>query len=214
MRNWRWGTYPLTWTCVVIAVLAASLIVGAVLAAFSGNWESAFLSGVAAALILAPFVLRSKFDIYLPTAFSVFIAIFVYATLVLGELEDYYERFWWWDMVLHSGTAVAFGLIGLTLILLFFKKKRVSGNPLVLAVFSFCFALSIGALWEIYEFGLDQLFGLNTQKSGLPDTMTDLIVDAAGALIAGVIAFFYMRPGVSTPFEKLIRKTVEKNHSS
>ena len=50
-----------------------------------------------------------------------------------------------------------------------------------MALFSFCFAITMGTIWEIYEFGLDQVFGLYMQRSGIVDTMTDLMVDTVGA---------------------------------
>lgn len=59
--------------------------------------------------------------------------------------------------------------------------------------FSFCFALALGAFWEIFEFVIDGLFGFSMQKNGLIDTMWDLIVDTLGALIAAVSGYLYIR---------------------
>ncbi|MBN1539799.1 MAG: hypothetical protein JW939_06615, partial [Candidatus Thermoplasmatota archaeon] len=55
------------------------------------------------------------------------------------------------------------------------------------------FAVTLGVLWEIFEFGVDQLFGWNMQRSGLKDTMTDLIVDVLGALSVSIAGYLYMK---------------------
>ena len=55
------------------------------------------------------------------------------------------------------------------------------------------FALAIGAMWEVFEFAMDQSFGTNMQKSGLDDTMGDLIVDMGGALIGAGSGYAYLR---------------------
>lgn len=207
----RWGEFPWCWSGMVCGVLLAVLAVAFVLSLLEGNWSSAFLSGTAFLLSLAPYVTGKWFDIHIPTAFSFAIALFVFATLFLGEVGDFYEKYWWWDVMLHAGTGIAFALIGLTVLLIFFKKKRVAADPSVLALFAFSFSVAIGAVWEIFEFSLDQLFGLNTQRSGLPDTMGDLIVDAVAAALAALTAYLYVHPKRKAPLEEVIRETVEEN---
>jgi hypothetical protein len=78
-------------------------------------------------------------------------------------------------------------------------------------LFSFCFALAIGALWEIYEFAMDSIFGLNMQKSGLVDTMWDLVVDAGGAFVASLIGYFYIKLDRGPLIKRILRKLLEKN---
>ena len=78
-------------------------------------------------------------------------------------------------------------------------------------MFSFCFAVAIGVLWEIFEFTMDNLFGLNMQKSGLLDTMSDLIIDSIGAFLVSVSGFVYMKKWTVQIFSRLIRKFIEKN---
>ena len=68
-------------------------------------------------------------------------------------------------------------------------------KPSLLTVFSFCFAIALGALWEIFEFAMDSFFGFNMQKTGLRDTMWDMIVNTVGALIASISGYVYLRYG-------------------
>jgi hypothetical protein len=73
--------------------------------------------------------------------------------------------------------------------------------------------LSIGALWEIFEFLMDSLFGLNMQKSGLIDTMWDLIVDALGALVISILGYLYLKGDIKL-LERLDRRLIERSTKS
>ena len=69
----------------------------------------------------------------------------------------------------------------------------------------------LGTLWEIFEFSMDAAWGINMQKSGLVDTMWDLIVDGIGALFASIVGFVYLKGGKTHLFEKLLMSFVKKN---
>jgi len=80
------------------------------------------------------------------------------------------------------------------------------------ALFAFVFAIAFGTLWEMFEFGTDQLFGTNTQKSGLTDTMWDLIVNSIGALTISFFGWGYLCTEGSDSFlERWIHKFIERN---
>ncbi len=135
---------------------------------------------------------------------------FVFGTLFLGEVYDFYERFWWWDIVLHGLSAMGFGIVGFLFAFYLFQGDKYAAPPWALALIAFCFALSIGTLWEVFEFAMDQLFGLNMQKSGLVDTMSDLIVDAVGALVGAGAGFLWLK-GQETTISGLIEEFVATN---
>ena len=58
---------------------------------------------------------------------------------------------------------------------------------------------------------MDWFFNFNMQKSGLVDTMTDLIVNTIGSLIAAVLGYFYVRNGDSLIVDRLVKSFVNKN---
>jgi hypothetical protein len=85
-------------------------------------------------------------------------------------------------------------------------------KPGFVALFAFMFAVGLGALWEIFEFGMDSLFGLNMQKSGLVDTMWDLIVDVAGALVISILGYGYLVRSENDSFlERWIARFIRAN---
>ncbi len=153
----------------------------------------AFVSLATLALSMAPVLFARWAAIEVPRAFIAATTLFVGGTLFLGEVFNFYYRFWWWDIAMHGGSAVGFGLIGFVLIFMMFQGDRFAAPPIALAFFAFCFALAIGAMWEVFEFSMDQAFGTTMQKSGLLDTMGDLIVDTGGALIGAAAGYAWLK---------------------
>src|SRR5690606_30887329 len=97
--------------------------------------------------------------------------------------------------VLHGASGFLLGILGFLLVYVLNEKEEIGLDmkPGFVALFAFVFAVALGALWEIFEFAMDSAFGLNMQKSGLVDTMWDLIVDTAGALVMAVLGYGYLR---------------------
>ena len=139
------------------------------------------------------------------------LAIFIGGTLFLGEVFDFYERLWWWDVAMHGAAAIGFGLVGFVLVFMMFQGDRFAAPPFAVAVFAFCFAIAIGSAWEVFEFAMDEIFGLNMQKSGLRDTMGDLIVNALGALIGAGTGYAYLKGRASRGLGLIIDEFVQRN---
>lgn len=197
-----------TWLARAIWLALAGVILAA-LAQF--RWELAFVALATLMLSLAPVWVARWADVHVPPSFILAVVIFVGATLFLGEVFDFYERFWWWDIAMHATSAVAFGLIGFVLVFIMFQGDRYAAPPVAVAFFAFCFAVFIGTGWEIFEFTMDRLFGFNMQKSGLADTMGDLIVNMAGALVGAATGFAYLKGQARGGLAGLIDEFVERN---
>jgi len=182
--------------------LQATLIVGVVLFCFQGRWMTAVVTASIIVITLLPLLLGRKFDVFIPPEFEVLTVVFVYASLFLGEVHGYYVRYWWWDAILHTGSGFLLGVLGFLLVYILNERPDldVHMRPRFVAIFAFMFAIGMGALWEIFEFGMDQLFGLNMQKSGLVDTMWDLIVDTVGAATIAVLGWMYLRTAGNDSF--------------
>lgn len=177
----------------VTKVIWFALLIAALGAAIEGRFSLVFVALVTLGLSMLPSLVAKWAAIHVPRSFMAAVVIFVGATIFLGEVYDFYNRFWWWDVAMHGGSAIGFGLIGFVLVFMMFQGDRFAAPPGAIAFFAFCFALAIGAMWEVFEFSMDQLFGLNMQKSGLLDTMADLIVDMGGALIGASMGYAYLR---------------------
>jgi hypothetical protein len=155
--------------------------------------------------------------VHLPTVLAVAIVVFIYAAIFLSAQFDLYYRFFWWDDLLHTLSGMIIGFLGVIVMYILNEKYSMDINPLLVAVFSFSFAVSLGVFWEIFEFATDALLGTANQKwdlpnsamllgqpyqgSGLRDTMSDLIVDCFGALLTSVISYFLYKNEKSKTLE-------------
>lgn len=158
-------------------------------------------------VMLLPGILQRKLKIKIPSGMLVAFAAFLYCAIYLGEVHYFYFRIPHWDTLLHIFSGFALGAIGLSIVGLLNKSEvaPLSISPAFAAMFAFCFAVSIGVIWEIYEFSVDTVAGLNMQKyalesgellighAALTDTMKDLIVDVIGALVISIIGYLSMR---------------------
>ncbi|HHW48973.1 MAG TPA: hypothetical protein GXX14_10220 [Clostridiaceae bacterium] len=177
----------------------ALVVLAGVFAAFNGDWTNLGMSVLTLLIMFLPTIIEKKLSIDFPSEFEIIVVIFIFAALYLGEIKSYFTKVWWWDIFLHTFSGLIIGAVGFSLVDILNKNERISISlsPVFVSIFSFCFALAIGTLWEIYEFAMDSIFGLNMQKSGLVDTMGDLIVDALGALTFSIIGYFYLKGKIS-----------------
>ncbi len=158
-----------------------------------------------------PAVFERTFRITLPVEVDLTVTTILFAHFMLGEVSDYYTRFWFFDLILHSSSGLVIGLVGFVIIYFFLFSSRVSANPLIVSVICVSFSLAAGALWEIFEFGMDQLFGFNMQKSGNMDTMSDLIVDFLGACVVGVGVYRYLTRDEDGLVKLMINRFIQYN---
>ena len=194
-------------SAIVLAAIRILLAFEAGIALLRGVWPAVFVTFAALLLTVLPGRLANRIGLRLPPSFLAAIALFVLATLYLGEVQDFYNRFWWWDLALHFGSAMGFGILGFLLVFMLFQGDRYAAPPWAVGALSFCLAMTVGVLWEIFEYAMDSLFGLQMMTSGLPDTMGDLVVDAVGAALAALAGVVYLldRAGrLAVPFDLFI----------
>ncbi|MDZ7719405.1 MAG: hypothetical protein U5K72_11370 [Balneolaceae bacterium] len=186
---------------------------------YEQQWLSLFLVTLILFSLFAPFLFKNKMDLELPAEFHFMAVLFVFAALYLGEIQEFYRRIWWWDMALHATAGLMMGIVGFLLVYILNESKKVElqMSSAFIALFAFMFAVSIGTVWEIFEFAMDQFLGLNMQKemfgdaSGLTDTMWDMIVNAAGALIICLNGWWYLKKKQDFFVRSLIQKFIERN---
>ena len=201
-------------------ILQAILVVEVMIAIWGHQWLTAVITIGIIVLTLVPFFLEKFLRVFIPPEFVLLAIAFVFASLFLGEIRGYYTRFWWWDILLHSGSGFLLGIVGFLLVHVLNETEDIGVHmkPGFVAIFAFMFAVGIGALWEIFEFSMDSLFGMDMQKemrgdpSGLTDTMWDLIVDILGALVISILGYGYVKTARNESFlERWIKTFVKSN---
>ena len=202
---------------IVLAVLQLVMAVQLVLLLMKQDWPAAFFVVGIMALMLAPVMFRLPVEI--PSEIQIVAVLFVFATLFLGEVQDYYQRFWWWDASLHTTSGLLLGMLGFMFVYMLNENSQVDFHmrPSFVALFAFFFAVAVGAVWEIFEFGMDEIFGTNMQPatasdpSGLTDTIQDLIVDTIGAAIVSLAGWRYLARARSSRVDNWARRFIRRN---
>ncbi|MFH1317169.1 MAG: hypothetical protein ABII01_06620 [Candidatus Woesearchaeota archaeon] len=172
------------------------ILVGAgIFAVYKQDWINLAFIVITLFLTFLPSLFEKRFRIDYPSEFEILILIFIIFSMYLGEVHKFYYVFWWWDLMLHALSGIIIGIIGFSLVYILNEQRKIKLDlsPMFVAIFSFSFAIAIGVVWEIFEFSMDSLFGFNMQKSGLVDTMWDLIVDMFGALIVSALGYLYLK---------------------
>lgn len=199
------------------------LFVAFIFSIINRTYLHSFLIFLNIAIISLPTFFKKKFDFSFPAEINIVIIFFVLGGIYLGEVRDFYEVFWWWDSALHLISGVLLGVIGFMLVYsfnkqnLFVEKKsdgsKVTGvmmSPFFVAFFVFCFAVTMGVIWEFFEFFVDTFFGATMQPS-LEDTMKDLILDAIGAFFVSVLSYFYLKFDKESFVSRLLKRFIEDN---
>lgn len=154
-----------------------------------------------------PNIISKKTKIVIPSNMYLLYIIFLYAAVFLGEVRNYFYRVPHWDTILHTCSGAMLGALGFSFVNILNKheKVHVELSPIFVALFAFGFAITLGVMWEIYEFTFDGLLGLNMQKFALEDgtqligraavadTMEDLIVDSIGAFTMALIGYISLK---------------------
>lgn len=143
-----------------------------------GHFESAMTCVLTLILFLIPSFIETKMKIDVPDVLEVILISFVFAANIMGELGSFYERVPFWDTMLHTlngfiCAAVGFGLID---ILNRNDKVKISLSPLFVCLFSFCFSMTVGVIWEFFEFSMDYFVGMDMQKDTVVDTINSVLL--------------------------------------
>jgi uncharacterized membrane protein YjdF len=203
----------------MFSVLQLVMAVGLVLAVYERQWLTAAATLGIISVTFLPTALARRIRLEIPAEYEMLAVGFVFASIFLGEVRGYYHRFWWWDIALHTLSGLLLGIFGFLLVYVLNASDRIDlqMRPRFVALFAFLFAVAVGAIWEIFEFAMDQFFGMNMQKamfddpSGLTDTMWDLIVDTIGALAISLLGWWRMHRRQQSFIDAWIHKFIDRN---
>lgn len=163
----------------VYVVLRLIVVAELVLSILRGEYESAFICLLVLILFIIPFFIQQNFGIQLPTTLEIIILLFIFAAEILGELEGYFITYPNWDTMLHTTTGFLCAATGFALIDILNRNSRIKFqlSPIYVALAAFCFSMTVGVLWEFFEFGMDRLFHLDMQKDTVVQSITSVMLD-------------------------------------
>ena len=169
-------------TFIVFSCLRVLVVVVMVLQVLNRNYENVFLCGFTLLLMLVPSFIQVEFRVELPKTLEIIILLFIFSAEILGEIEEFYIRIPNWDTMMHTLNGFLAAAVGFSMIDLLNRSKRYSFNlsPLFLALVAFCFSMTIGVLWEFFEFAMDQCFGMDMQKDTVVHQINSVMLDPQG----------------------------------
>ena len=170
---------------VVYLVLRLIVLASLVAAILRQEYESAFVCVLVLFLFMLPFFIQKNFGIRLPSTLEIIILLFIFAAEILGELQSYFIQYPYWDTMLHTTNGFLCAAVGFSLIDILNRDAKIKFtlSPVYVALAAFCFSMTIGVLWEFFEFGMDRLFHMDMQKDTIVHTISSVMLDPTNSNI-------------------------------
>ena len=166
----------------IYLILRLLVILTMVLQLISRNFQNVFVCMLTLFLFMLPSIIERKLHIDLPDVLEIIILIFIFAADILGEIKEVYVLVPHWDTVLHTINGFLFAAIGFCILNIFNENKRITLtlSPLSMALVAFCFSMTIGVLWEFFEWGMDCWFGYDMQKDVILQNIASVAIHPDG----------------------------------
>ncbi len=166
-------------TFFVYLVLRFLVIVSLIMAAIRKEYENVFVCALSLLLFLAPTFIEKSLKIDLPSTLEILVLLFIFSAEILGEIHNYYIKVPYWDAILHTLNGFLFAAFGFSLLDIINRnsKFKFQLSPFYLAVVAFCFSMTIGVLWEFFEFGGDYFLNKDMQKDVILHTINSVTLD-------------------------------------
>ena len=166
-------------TLTVYLVLRGLIIFILVRAVLRREYQSVFLCALSLVLLIMPSIISRRLKIVLPDTLEIVILLFIFAAEILGELNSFYVRVPHWDTMLHTINGFLCAAIGFALVDMMNRNDRFTFqlSPLYLAIVSFCFSMTVGVLWEFFEFSGDYFLGMDMQKDTIVHAIHSVNLD-------------------------------------
>ncbi len=172
---------------IVLMILVAVSIVRQF---FLGNYHYMFLGILTMILFAVPNLIEKKLRVDIPVGLKTVILIFIFCAEILGEINAFYVKIPIWDTILHTTNGFLMAAIGFALIDIFNRSEKFSirMSPFFVAFVAFCFSMTVGVLWEFFEFGMDWFFQTDMQKDWIVPMISSVKLNPDGANVPVKVA--------------------------
>ena len=151
------------WTYIILRTIVILVLIRSI---FNGHFDNAIVCAFVLLLYVLPQFVENRLRVEIPSVLEIVIFVFVFMAEILGELDSYYLKYQHWDTILHTTSGFLLAAVGYSLVNLLNKseKVRVQLSPAYLAIVAFCFSMTMGVLWEFFEFAADRWLLFDMQK--------------------------------------------------
>lgn len=166
-------------TLITYFVLRVLVIVCMVAQSMNGNWENVLLCVLTLLLFTIPTIFSETLNITLPSTLETIVYIFIFAAEILGEVQSFYTHVIYWDSILHTINGFICAAIGFSLIDLLNTNDNIHVNlsPIFVSIVAICFSMTIGVIWEFFEYSVDKLLLKDMQKDTIVKTISSVALD-------------------------------------
>ncbi len=173
----------------IYLILRALVLLVLVLNLFQGEYYNVFLCALTLVLFLLPQLIERRFKIILPDFLEGIVYLFNFSPEILAQNQKFYGNFPIWDTMQQTLNGFMAAAEGITLIDILNRNKKLhlSLTPFFVAIVSFSFSMTIGVLWEFFEWGMDEIFLTDMQKDRLPTTISSVYLNPSGENEAVII---------------------------
>jgi len=170
-------------------ILRLSVIVVMITQFFNKAYDSVFLCLLTLVLFTLPSFVEKRLKIDVPNTLEIIILLFIYSAEMLGEISEYYIIFPYWDTMLHTVNGFLCAAIGIALIDILNRSERFAFkmSPFFVAMVAFCFSMTVGVLWEFFEFAMDTFFHMDMQKDTIVPVVRSVLLHPDGRNIPVVV---------------------------
>ena len=166
---------------IVFSVLRVLVLAAMVRQVMLGNYEGVFFCVLALLLLYIPSWVQVRFHVELPPPLEITILCFIFAAEILGEVNAFYVLIPGWDTILHTLNGFLAAAVGFSLVMILNDNEGLTFDlsPFFLALTAFCFSMTIGVLWEFFEFAMDFFFHTDMQKDTVIHSIHTVTLDAS-----------------------------------
>lgn len=173
---------------VIYLVLRFLVIIYMILQILRGDLNNALLCLLSLILLFAPLFIQNKFEITLPNDLEIAIYLFIFSAEILGEIDNFFGIIPYWDIILHTINGFLVTAVGFSLVDLLNKNsKNINLSPFYLCLVAFCFSMTIGVLWEFFEYGCDKFLNVDMQKDTVIQKISSVALNPDGENKAVVV---------------------------
>lgn len=176
-------------TIIVYLILRIAVIVCMVAQSMHKNWNNVFLCALTLVLFTLPTIVSNTLSIELPSFLEIMVYLFIFGGEILGEIQNFYGIFSHWDTMLHTINGFLCAAIGFSLVDIINQEERfhIQMSPLFIAIVAFCFSMTVGVLWEFFEFAADRYFLTDMQKDRIVDQISSVELNKENKNVAVII---------------------------
>ncbi len=164
------------WTYVILRTIVILILIRSI---WAGRYDNAIVCVYVLVLYVLPQFVENKMNIEIPSVLEIIIFVFVFLAEIFGEMESFFLKITFWDTMLHTTAGFLLAAVGFSLVDLLNRseKIKVQLSPGYLAITAFCFSMTMGVMWEFFEFAADRLLLLDMQKDTVLSQISTVDLD-------------------------------------